>query len=294
MVTGQFRRVISTAPERARAVRGLLGDTMRSLRGHDVALTAAGVTFYAAIAVVPTLLVALGAARLLAGPAEIGRLTDSLAAALPDALGAPAAVRTLVTAATHLRLMTAAAALFPASLYGEGLRRAFLAVAGAKESFVGWRGRLRLLPVLALAPLLALAVMLTTPTLAHLFSSGQAGPTALGVFFALVVDWLALALPLTYTYRIVGPVSASWRAAAWSGFGTASFISGFLQGFVLFLALPLDLGAPFGGFTGIGAAVAVCLWLWVLHVVVIFGYALVLCLDERGGRLLALQPTPNT
>ena len=31
---------------------------------------------------------------------------------------------------------------------------------------------------------------------------------------------------------------------------TASFVSGFIQGFVLFLAIPLDLGLPFGGGKG--------------------------------------------
>lgn len=275
--------------DRARDVRRLLAATIRRLKGHDLALTAAGATFYAAIAVVPLALVALAAARFVVGDSQLLHLRDTTSAALPDALGAPGAARALVNAATHLSVLTALAALFPASLYGEGLRRAFLEVADQSESFVGWRGRLRLLPLLAVAPLLVSVVLLVTPLLATLFNSG-AGPTALGVFVALVVDWLVLAPPLTYTYRIVGPADATWRAAAWSGYVTASFISGFLQGFTLFLALPLDLGAPFGGFTGIGAAVAVCLWLWVLHIVVLLGYALVLELDRRGGHLLRLAP----
>ena len=49
-------------------------------------------------------------------------------------------------------------------------------------------------------------------------------------------------------------------------------MAGFLQGFVLFLTLPLDLGAPFAGQTSVGAVCAVLLWLWVLHMVVLVGW----------------------
>jgi membrane protein len=63
---------------------------------------------------------------------------------------------------------------------------------------------------------------------------------------------------------------------------------------VLFLAIPLDLGRPFGGFGAVGACVAVALWLWVLHLVVLVGYALSRTLDapatseaaERQARLV--------
>ena len=38
---------------------------------------------------------------------------------------------------------------------------------------------------------------------------------------------------------------------------------------MLFLALPLDLGAPFGGLTVVGGVVAIGLWLFLLHLVVL-------------------------
>lgn len=56
---------------------------------------------------------------------------------------------------------------------------------------------------------------------------------------------------------------------------------GFLQGFVLFLALPLDLGAPFGGLTVVGGVVALGFWLFLLHLVVIAGWLFTQALDER-------------
>jgi hypothetical protein len=68
---------------------------------------------------------------------------------------------------------------------------------------------------------------------------------------------------------------------------TAACLSGFLQGFVLFLALPLDLGAPFGGLAVVGGVIAVGLWLFVLHLVVLVGWLLTQSLDE----LLARRST---
>lgn len=41
---------------------------------------------------------------------------------------------------------------------------------------------------------------------------------------------------------------------------------------LLALILPLDLGAPFGGLAVIGGVVALGLWLFALHLVVIIGW----------------------
>jgi membrane protein len=89
---------------------------------------------------------------------------------------------------------------------------------------------------------------------------------------ALNVDWIAVSIPLAWTFRAVAPGGLSWRAAITGGFATGAFVSGFLQGFTLFLALPIDLGLPFGGLTAVGAVIAVLLWMWLLHAVVLYGY----------------------
>ena len=41
----------------------------------------------------------------------------------------------------------------------------------------------------------------------------------------------------------------------------------------MFCSLPIDLARPFGGLLGVGVACALLLWLWVLHAVVLVGYA---------------------
>jgi membrane protein len=91
--------------------------------------------------------------------------------------------------------------------------------------------------------------------------------------------WLGLGAPLAWVFRIVAPGSLSLRATLVGAFTTSAVLSGFLQGFVLFLAIPLHLGVPFGGLTVVGAVVAIGLWLFVLHVLVLVGWTATTVLD---------------
>lgn len=271
-------------------------ETLRSLRGHDLALYSAAVTFYAGIAIVPALLVGLRLASLLLGQDRVSDLAERGIALLPDAMSAQHAAQALVQAGVGLSALQAVAALLPASLYGEGLRRAFVSLTDADDTLVGWRGRLALLPVLAAVPLMLIIVLLVTPVLSRLVYDGA--PVAglvLGVWISLTIDWIALSLPLSYVYQAVGRGSPGWRASLSAGFFTGAFISGFLQGFVVFLAIPVDLGAPFGGLTMLGGTVAVALWLYLLHTLVLVGYALCVRLGVRWGDFREPEdlPTPS-
>ena len=240
---------------------------------------AGGVTFYAALASVPGLFVALRVAALLAGRgARPGPRLASLAAALPDELGAPHVAPALVGRGGRPDLVAQRrwSRCSPPRLYGEGLRRAFARLTrGADERFAGWRGRLALLPGPGgrTRPCCCVLLAVDARRSASLFGPGRGG-TLLGVVLAFTVDWLLMSAPLVWVFRVVAPDPPSWPAAAVGGVLTASFLAGFLQGFVLFLSLPLDLGAPFGGLSAVGGACAVLLWLWVLHLVVLVGFTL--------------------
>lgn len=256
------------------AIRQLVAETRDHLRNEDLALHAAGLTLYAAIAVVPLFLLVGWLASLLVGVEQVESWARATEQALPDTLGAGRIASELLDRATELGLLGALLALLPATLYGEGLRRTYASLSGYPDTPAGSRrGRLAILPVLAVAPLLLLAVLAITPLLDGLLGSGV-GPAALGIYLALTVNWVALSLPLAWSFRVVAADSPPWRAAVVGAFVTGAFVSGFLQGFVLFLSLPLDLGAPFGGLTAVGAVIAVLLWMWWLHVVVVFGYVM--------------------
>jgi membrane protein len=265
----------------AAATRAVLGETRNRLRGHDLALISAGLTFYSGIAIVPSLLLAIRLSALISSPETIASLGERIADVLPEPLGAPDAVRRLVEAGLQLTWLGALIAVFPASFYGEGLRRAFLRFVDHDDTFVGWRGRLLVLPLLVVIPVLLYLLLLVSPTLSRLSSQGGAAATVAGVVVGFLSVWVVLAVPIAWTFRVVAPGRPSWTAVIIGALGTSSFVSGFLQGFVLFLSIPVDLGAPFGGLEVIGAVVAVGFWLFVLHVVVLVGYVVTRSLSSR-------------
>ncbi|WP_244876503.1 YhjD/YihY/BrkB family envelope integrity protein [Winogradskya consettensis] len=266
----------------------------RPLRGRDLALHAAAVTFYAGIAVVPVALLAIWITGLIAGADRVRNLTGRTIAALPDSIGAPQALDRLIDAGLHLTPVLALASLLPATLYGEGLRRAFVSLREPGESLVGWRGRLLWLPLLAAAPALLLSLFLALPVTSGLWVRGGWYSVA-GLILSFLATWLVLTPVVIWVYRGVAPGRPEWLATVLVGSFTAANLAGFLHGFVLFCSLPLDLGVPFGGFTEIGGMVAVGLWLYLFHVIVLAGYAATQSAStyQRARRARTASPLPD-
>jgi len=251
-----------------------------SFPAGDFALWAAGATFFGLLGVVPMALVSLWSAAALVGPDHLVASMATAVSGLPGGHGTPEAVRVLTETAVRLNGWQVLVALFPASLYGEGLRRAFrqLSPTGG-ERFLGWRGRLGLLPVIAAGPALVLLLLAAAPVVAPLYRAGG-GSLALGVVIAFHVVWVAVSTALALVYRWVGGRRARLGPLLGAGFTAGAFLSGFLQGFVLFLAIPVEWSLPFGGLPIFGAVAALALWLYAFHLVVLLGYRLLLVLDR--------------
>lgn len=263
-------------------VRFVLSQTRRQLRGRDLALASAGATLYGALAGIPTLLVAIGVAGLLFGRAVVLDLGTQFAESLPGALGAPGWVFAVFGSGLSLSPLGILFAAFVASAYGRGLSRALRRFAPEHGPALppSWWSRVVSLPALGLAPLLLLALLIAAPRLSHLSSGQSLWGVAWASYLSLNLVWVITWLPLTWAFRVVTPGRPRWRAALLGGVVTGAFVSGFLQGFVLFLALPVDLARPFGGLEPVGVTVALLLWLWVLHAVVCVGYAFTWAIDK--------------
>lgn len=258
--------------------RGLVHAVIQALRGRDLPLHAAAVTFYGGIALVPVGLLTLRLAGLLAGAERVAGLSAKVVATVPDALGADRAAAAMVDAGLHLSVTGLLAALLPATLYGEGLRRSFVSLGGPAnqrgdqgERATGWRGRLLLLPALAASPGLLLVLLLVLPAAARLLGRGGLASVG-GIIVSFLAVWIVLSPIVIWLFRVVGPGRPRWLVCALVGSFTAANLSGFLHGFVLFCSLPLDLGLPFGGFDQVGAVVAVAFWLYLFHLVTLVGY----------------------
>jgi membrane protein len=263
-----------------RGGREILRGLGRSHPDSDLALWAAGATFFGVIGIVPIVLVSLRLAAGLVGADAVAHGVAVAVAGIPQGHGTPQALGALTTTALTMSPLQTAVVLFPASLYGEGLRRAFLQLSPERPNwFTGWRGRLALLPVVAIAPVLVLALLAAGPVVAPLYRAGGTR-LVLGVVIAFHVTFVLLWIALLLIYRLVGGRTGA-RALLLGSFAAASVVAGFLQGFLLFLAIPVDWSLPFGGLPVFGAVAALSLWLYLIHVLVLVGFRLTLTLDGR-------------
>ena len=269
----------------------LVHDVVRSTRGHDLPLYAAAVTFYATVGLVPLLLLALFLAGSVVGEAMVRELADGLSGLLPDELGAREAGRFLASAGTSMSPLAALAALVPASLYGEGLVRAFDTLSERRTRRRSARGRVGSLVVVAMSPVLLLGGLSAAGALTDLLGEGLVD-RLLGIYFAFLVGWLSITPVLAFAYRGLAPERPGRRALLWGAAGTASVLSGTCLGFVLFLSLGIDLGGAYGGARHLATAVACVGWLFLLHVIVLVGYVTTLCLEARAGHPLAPPVAP--
>lgn len=264
--------------------RSLLGATGGALAGRDLSGAAATTTYFSAIAVVPWLLLALWTTSWGVGAdAAEARLLD-LRVLVPDGMGARPSYDALVGAGAHLGVLGALVVLLPASFYGEGLRRGALALDPRPEHFTGWRARLTLMPLVVVLPALAWALLAVSDLLVPLSpegGGGGAGDRLLRVVLGFTVAWLVLSVVLAWVFAAVMPGRPRPWVAVAGGLATGSFVAGFLHGFQLFLAIPVDVGIPFGGLGFVGGVVAVGLWLYLLHLVVLVGWGATAALERR-------------
>ncbi len=267
-------------------LRALAHDVAAATRGHDMALIAAGVTFYAAVGLVPLWLLSLFLAGQLMGPDMVQDLAAGLTGLLPDELGAREAARFLSSAGTSMSPLAALAALVPASLYGEGLVRAFDRFSDRPSRRRSARGRIGSLVVVALSPILLLGGLSAAQALTQVLGDSTLD-RVLGVYFAFLVGWVTISPVLAFAYRGLTLERPGRRALLWGAAGTGSFLSGTCLGFLLFLSLGIDLGGAYGGATHLATAAACVGWLFVLHVIVLVGYVTTLVLEDRAGHPLA-------
>lgn len=274
-------------PERtfASELSRLARDTGRRLKNRDLAASAATLTFFSAIAIVPWLLLAVWSATWFTNTDSTEESLLSLRVLVPPDMGARPAFDALIRAGVHLDLLGVILLLFPASFYGDGLRRAALAMAPESDRFTSWRARIAVMAILIAVPPLTWAFCRVGELMVTFAPEGGStngsADLLLRIYIGFWSAWLVLAVLLTWVFRAVTPGTPRWRVAAAGAVVTGSMMAGFLQGFALFLSLPIDVGLPYGGLGFIGGVVAVGFWLYILHAILLAGWAGTRALDAR-------------
>jgi len=249
-------------------------ETWRDLHGHDLTLYSAALTFYAIIAVIPLLLVAVWVLGVVLGPESVQRLSDRMIGVTPSALGFAGQVRSLTRVGTELGGLSLIAAIITGTTYGEGFVRVFERLyRGVDRPHKAFRGRLLSLPPLAAFPLFVGAGLTTAAALTRYLGKGT-GSVLLGAFLAFCIGWGATTVGVALLYRIFGPIrhrpAALWLGAA----AAASFLTGMSEGWLLLLSLPLDLGRAYGGSRTVAGAAAFAAWLFLVHFTLVAGLLL--------------------
>ncbi|MBJ7289473.1 MAG: YihY/virulence factor BrkB family protein [Williamsia sp.] len=251
-------------------------------------------TYFAAIAVVPWVLLAVWSTTWFDGVDDAERRLLQLRILIPPEMGARPVFDTVVHTGTHLGLLGVVVMLFPASFYGEGLRRACVPMHECSDRLTSWRGRVSMMALIVLVPPLTWIYVRVGTELIGLSPEGGAdgwGSFALRVWAGFTSTWLLMSVALTWVFRAVTPGRPRWWVAVVGATVTASFVSGFAQGFLLFLSIGIDVGIPYGGLRVVGGVVAVGLWLYVMHILIITGWALTQAIDLHHGR--TQQPAPH-
>jgi len=201
-------------------------DVVRALRGHDIPLYAAGLSFYSAVALVPLLLLALGVTALVLGDATVVRLGDHLADAVPARHGFADSIRHLTMNPDGGGAAAIIGSVLIASLYGEGLVRALdrLSRHGGRSNR-GLRGRLMSpLLILLFAGVLAIALMLSAQLPRP--GGGSWASTLLAVYLSFLIGWAAATAMLVLVYRAFSAERPSLRALLWGSAATGSWLPG--------------------------------------------------------------------
>ena len=268
-------------------VRAVSRRTVARLRGQDVLLYAAGLTFYAAIGMIPLFLIGLRISSALLSPAAVAATGEALADYTPSRLGVADAIRTLGTVGGRAGWSVILAAAVPASLYADGLTRALHRYAPeGMRTTRPWRSRIY---TVVLIGIVTVGVVVLSgglrPLLVDPFGTGT-GARLLGIFVAFCVGWAGFTGVLVLIYRVFGGRHAGLVAILWAATATGSWLSGQTLGFLLVLRLATGVGTAYGGSALAGAASTVLFLLYLDNIVLIGGYAMALGIqDLRRGQI---------
>lgn len=241
------------------------------VRSDESLSTAASLAFFALVSLAPSLLIGLWLAALVAGDDRIEQLGEQIAAVAPGQLEADNMVVELVAVSTTLGWVSLLAVLWPATAYGAGLARAFdrLTPTG-RRPMDGLRGRILVIALIALLPLVVLAALVLVLFLPHILGEEpliRVGGYALAGLAVIA----ALSGFLALLYNLFSPADVGVRSALRGGLWAAGAITVISIGYVIYLRLGANFQDRYGS-SAFAAVVLLGLWLYLTNGALITGY----------------------
>ena len=245
---------------------------MEKSRDQDILLFASGLSFYALVSVVPLTIFVIWITSLVLGEQRIHSLASELKRAAPENLDAGGFVQRVADLGTSLGAVALLTALWPATSYGAGLRRAFDRLGPRKpKEMRGLKGRG--FALLVLLPIFVLGSLLGAYVGTALFPDGV-WQRIVGIVLALVIGFAGTALALGAIYRIFPPERLGWPAIAKATLWSASTIAVLSAAFAVFVS-NANFQEHYGS-SGVGAIVLLAVWFFLANALILIGFRIAL------------------
>jgi membrane protein len=248
------------------------------IREHNLTLVAAGVAFYAFLALVPALIAFVSIYGLFADPADVKRQVEDLGSSLPAEVQNFLVFQlTSIVNASNAGVTTAAIIAIALSLWSAsgGMAALITGIHVAREQdepkgFVVKRGKALVLTLGAVVFLGAvLFFIVAVPPLISDAGLGEAGQVAFGI-----LRWPILAALMIAGIGVLYRLAVKDGARGWLGFvtpGAVVAMVGWLIASGLFAAYTATFASYGKAYGALASIVVVLLWLWLSSLVVLVG-----------------------
>ena len=259
-------------------IRSIAPKLPARIREHNLTLVAAGVAFYAFLALVPALIAIVSIYGLVADPSDVKRLVKDVGSSLPKEVQNFLVFQlTSIVNANHAGVTTAAVIAIALALWSAsgGMAALITAIHVAYEKdepkgFVVKRGKALLLTLGAIGFLGAVAffIIAVRPLLEHA-ALGTAGRVVLNA-----VGWLVLAALVVAGIGLLYRFAVKDSPGGWLGFLTLGTVSAMVFWLVvsgLFAAYTANFASYGKTYGALASIVVLLLWLWLSALAVLIG-----------------------
>jgi membrane protein len=248
------------------------------LREHNLTLVAAGVAFYAFLALVPTLIAFVSIYGLVADPSDVTRQVEDIGSALPEEVRSFLVYQLtqIVNASSGgVSVVAVVAILLALWSASSGMAALVTGIHIARErkepkGFVAKRGKALLLTLGAILFLaVVLIVIVAVPPLVSDAGLGKAGRIAFGI-----LRWPFLAAVMVVGIGLLYRFAVEKGARGWLGFLTRGAIVATLGWVIasgLFAAYTANFASYGKTYGALASIVVLLLWLWLSSLVLLVG-----------------------
>jgi YihY family inner membrane protein len=242
-------------------------------RGQDILLFASGLSFYALVSVVPLAIFVTWVTSLVLGDQRIRSFAGELRNVAPQNLDVGMFVQRVADLGTSLGVPALLTALWPASSYGAGLRRAFDHLGPSrKREARGLKGRG--LALVVLLPLFVMGSLIGSYAGTVLLGDGTLA-RVLDVVLGLAIGFVGAAAGVALIYRIFPPERMTFRSILHGTAWSAATISLLSLGFTAVVGASSKLAEHYGT-SGVGVLVMLAVWLFLANALLLVGYRVAL------------------